>query len=687
MTQEPESTDITLFVRTSDDEVTGWDRRRIVSALVREAGVAVGTAEEISREVERQICSSGIGVVTAPLIRELVDAKLVERGMEEARRRHARVGFPLYDVERIILHPNREVANLPHGPEGTNLILAEGVKREYALQNVFSREVADAHVRGDIHIHGLGAVDRLYGVSQSLAYIKRFGLDFPRTLTAAKPAKHAEVLLAHMVRFSAVLQGYVAATVSWRALNLSFAPYVAAMGEREIRQFAQMLVYEFSQMAAGRGGQPMFTDIHLLWEVPPAWAGLPIIGPGGEVTDRPVKDYELPARRFARALLEVYGKGDGRGRPFTFPRPILHVTEGFFSSPGREEVLAPACRVAVERGNPCFFFHRPDEASRPGVLPGLGPLGPEISETWDMRDFALHHVTINLPRLAYRAEGDEERLSAALREAAGLALAAHEQKVAFLERLLSFGEDGPLSVMAMDHDGHPYFRKDLSYCLLGVAGLDEMAAVHAGAPLHASEEAMALAARVLAALRRFAEEEGGRRGLRVFLDGSHAETTTHRFARLDLRYHSPRAGRFVKGDPVSGALYYTDGVRCDVGAPLAPFARIAREGRLHPCLDGETATFIWLGDGLPPEGELMDLLERAYKETTSRQVVIAPDFTTCLSCGATGRGLRDRCPSCASPEVEGIAAIGPYISRVSGWNRGKRAELADRYRTPSLRQP
>ena len=114
-----ETTDLTLFIRTSNEEIVGWDRRRIVDALVLETDVDMTTAEEISREVETQIVSSGIKILTTPLVREMVDAKLVERGLEKARRMHTRLGFPLYDVGQLMLHQNKENANLPHGPEGT----------------------------------------------------------------------------------------------------------------------------------------------------------------------------------------------------------------------------------------------------------------------------------------------------------------------------------------------------------------------------------------------------------------------------------------------------------------------------------------------------------------------------------------------------------------------------------------
>ena len=144
---------------------------------------------------------------------------------------------------------------MPHAPEGTSLALVEGIKREYALHDVFSREVGDAHLSGDLHLHGLGYIDRPYSAFQSLEYLKRFGLKLPHSVTVAGPARHAEVLLAHMVRFGASLQGHFAGVIGWDAINLSFAPYLAGMGERELEQFAQMLIYEFSQLTSSRGGR------------------------------------------------------------------------------------------------------------------------------------------------------------------------------------------------------------------------------------------------------------------------------------------------------------------------------------------------------------------------------------------------------------------------------------------------
>ncbi|HUJ69185.1 MAG TPA: anaerobic ribonucleoside-triphosphate reductase, partial [Syntrophorhabdales bacterium] len=255
-----ETTDLNLFVRTSEETISDWDRSKIVDALVRETMVDRDTATSISRGVEELIMKSGIKVVTAPLIRELVNAKLIEKGLETARRMHTRLGMPIYDVDSLILHPNKENANVPHGPEATNLTLAERIKKEFALLSVFSQDVSDAHMNGDIHLHDLGFIDRPYCSGQSLEYIKKFGLNLPHSLSMAKPAKHADVLLAHLVKFAAALQSNFAGAIGWDAINIFFAPYLEGMSDNDVKQLAQMLIFEFSQQAVARGGQAIFTD-------------------------------------------------------------------------------------------------------------------------------------------------------------------------------------------------------------------------------------------------------------------------------------------------------------------------------------------------------------------------------------------------------------------------------------------
>ena len=544
MIENPETTDLTLFVRTSGEEIALWNRQRIVDALVREAQIDYVLAEEISKEVEKQIFSSSIGVLTTALIRELVNARLIERGLEKERRLHGRLGFPLYDVRQLILHQNKENANIPHSPEGTNLLFAEGIKREFSLYDVFSPDVGEAHAAGDIHIHGLGYIDRPYSCCQSLEYLKINGLKLPQAINSAKPAKHAEVLLAHMVRFSAILQGHFTGTISWDALNISFAPYLGEMTDKEVRQFAQMLIYEFSQLSATRGGQALYTDIHIYGEVPAHWAKLPAIGPGGKPTGKTYGEYAQDVQRFARAICEVFKKGDATGKPFILPRPLLHITEAFLQADGSAGLLREACAVASLKGNMCFVFDRGADASsfvclKAGKKDEEG-YAAELDKPWLIRTAAIQSVTLNLPRLAYKAAGDEKKLWGLLQEVTAIAVKTHIQKKDFLEKLLSYAEQGPLAALAMNNDGFPYLRMNRAFYIIGLVGLNELVQIHLGKQLHEAPEALAFGLKIVEYLQSEVRRWSKESSMKFVLEQSPAETTAYRFARLDLKYYSPR---------------------------------------------------------------------------------------------------------------------------------------------------
>lgn len=683
MSDHEESTELVLFVRGSGDDLAGWDRRRIVDALTRETDVDLGTADLISREVETQIVRSGVSVVTAPLVRELVDAKLLERGLEKAWRMHSRLGFPLYDVEMMMLAPNRENANIPHSPEATNLTLAEGIKKYYALEKVFSEKVGNAHLKGDIHIHNIGFIDRAYSSYQSLEYLKKFGLNLPNSPSAAKPAKHPEVLLAHMVRYAAALQTQFSGSIGWDAVNASFAPYVEGMGEREIKQFAQMLIFEFSQQAVARGGQAIFTYLSLHINVPDYMVDVEAIGPGGSNTGKRYKEYEDGSRRLLKAILEVYMDGDGSGRPFFFPIPVIHLTKGAFDN--NDPILRYAAELSIEKGNPLFAFERNSVARIPDygaidLSTGLGMA--DASSPWKMRYASIQNVTLNLPRIGYLSEGKDSNLFDLLSETVSTAILAHAEKKAFMEKLLSLGENGPLSLLTMKLDSSHYIRLDRATYLLGLIGLNELVKAHKGVELHESEDALDFGIRVVEFIRERALRSGEEYGIRVVLNQTPAESTSYRFARMDMRYHSTLAGRIVRGDIVRGEVYYTNSTHLNPSAGMAAIEKVEKEGRFHSLIDANPLTHIWIGGSMPKASDVVELLRKTLSETGSSMVVITPDFTLCQECGAVSRGLLNSCPSCGSMELDGISRITDYMSKLSSWNKGKIGELHDRLRSP-----
>lgn len=682
--EEFETTDMALFVRTSEESMNDWNRQRIVDALLRETYIDVDTAKEISREVEDLIITSKIKMITAPLVRELVDTKLVERGLEQARKMHTRLGMPLYDVDQLILHPNKENANVPHGPEATNLTLAERIKKEYALLSVFSQETADAHMRGDIHLHDLGFVDRPYCSGQSLEYIKRFGLSLPNSIAMAKPAKHPEVLLAHMVKFAAGLQSNFAGAIGWDSVNLFFAPYLVGMSDREMEQLAQMMIFEFSQQAVARGGQAIFTDINLYWEVPKHFENVPAIGPGGEKTGKYYSDYTKESQRFVSALFNVFMDGDGSGRPFFFPKPLVHITEKFFQTPGHMDFLHHICEVASEKGNTYFVFDRGETAKISECCRLSFKLDQtdleDAKEPWKMRYCALQNVTLNLPRIAYLASGDDTRLFSKLTEFIEIAVKAHLEKKVFIEKLLSLGERGPLALLAMNRDGSPYLRMHRASFLIGMVGLNELVQIHTGQEMHQSRHAFKFGLKVIAHMKLLVDKLSERYGMHFVLEQTPAESTAYRFAKLDLRYHSPRSGHIVKGDISKGEVYYTNSTYLNNSAVLNPIERVRQEGLFHPLIEAGALTHIWLGEAKPSKESLANFVIKTFRQTQNDQIAFSPEFTTCNACNRTNRGIQAFCSYCGSPEVDGITRITGYFTKLSSWNKGKIGELRNRYR-------
>ncbi|UCD86244.1 MAG: anaerobic ribonucleoside-triphosphate reductase, partial [Desulfobacterales bacterium] len=504
------------------------------------------------------------------------------------------------------------------------------------------------------------------------------------SLAMAKPAKHAEVLLAHMVKFAAALQSNFAGAIGWDAVNLFFSPYLEELDDQAVEQLAQMMIFEFSQQAVARGGQAIFTDLNLYWEVPKHFEDVPAIGPGGMYTGKTYAEYEKEAQRFVWKLFDVYKGGDGAGRPFFFPKPLVHITEKFFKTPGHEAFLRHICDVASDKGNTYFVFDRGEtakisECCRLSFKLERSDL-EDAKQPWKMRYSALQNVTLNLPRLAYEAQGDDTRLFAKIGELVEIAVKAHREKRDFIKRLLSHKSSGPLSLLNMHLDGSPYLRMHRCTYLIGMVGMNELIQFHAGEEMHASVEAMKLGLKVIAHMKILADRYSRKHDMRFVLEQTPAESTAYRFAKLDLKHFPKESSTVVKGNHANGEVYYTNSTLFDVGAPMNPIERVKLEGRFHPLIEAGALTHVWLGESKPPPESLANFVVKTFRRSKNDQIAFSPEFTSCQECSKVTRGLQGVCPWCGSTEVDGITRITGYFTRISSWNKGKLGELKERYR-------
>ncbi len=137
-----------ILVRTSRYSMEPFSEERIAAALMREAKMPSDKAAEIARDTRIRLQRAKVQYLTTPLIREYINAILVEKHMEEYRHRLTRLGVPGQDIEDALRSGG--LLGLPQ--------LLASVSREtleqFVLLRVLPKELADA------------TLQRLIGVSR-----------------------------------------------------------------------------------------------------------------------------------------------------------------------------------------------------------------------------------------------------------------------------------------------------------------------------------------------------------------------------------------------------------------------------------------------------------------------------------------------------------------------------------------
>jgi ribonucleoside-triphosphate reductase len=211
-------------------------------------------------------------------------------------------------------------------------------------------------------------------------------------------------------------------------------------------------------------------------------------------------------------------------------------------------------------------------------------------------------------------------------------------------------------------------------------GLNELCRAVLGSDVHEYEATMDFALKVLTHLKHEAERLSNKHKVRFLLSGQTTEVTSHRLARLDLRFFGEIAARAVRGDAALDAGYYTDGVRLAADSSVSVLDRVRTEGVFHNFGFVNAVTEVWMGESIPGADDLGRLISQAFYQTKCAGLIFCPEFTLCSSCGVNTRGLHSVCPACNSPRVDGLAYAGDRYGYTSSWDAGRLAELKDRRR-------
>ena len=601
--------------------------------------------------------------------------------------------MPKYDLDQLIFARSKENSNITaNNPEAINLAIAETTLKQYALQEVYSREVAEAHQTAVIHVHDLGYPTRVYCSSHSLEYLQKYGLKLQNLDNKSGHAKHARTLTGHLNTFLASMQAYYAGALGVGYINVLYAPYLEGMSYPQMLQEAQHMIFSGSQSAFSRGGQTLFLDFNIHTGVPRYLQNVEAIGPGGKYTGKTYGEYSHIAAEFTRALLDVWRAGDSHKRVFAFPKCDFHINDETFNDPEQLELLKYACRIASENGVPYFVFDR-DEVT----LSACCRLRTTIEDNYmlehpeSMRFCGFQNVTINLPQAAYRAgRGNHAGLAKEIHAAMELAYKAHLEKRKFI-KLLTSGPQMPLwEIGRLAADGRPYVDLDKATYIIGLVGLNECLQYLTGQELHESDEALKAGLRIVAEMNVKAQEFSKRHNLKFSLEESPAESATRRMAKVDLRSY-PETREVIRGDLAEDEFYYTNSVHLRASAPVDLITRIRLQSKFHGMIDSGAIIHGFVGEKLPSADSIFNLVQKTFYNTMAAQFTISPEFTVCTICHHMTVGASNECTNCGAKSFAGrVARRLDYQAAEALWDVSHMSSLEDRARQmplPVVRPP
>jgi len=703
MSRRPETKQLTFeglavpalpYVRSTDGHIIDWDRNRIVRQIVEETklvetfygyeGASEATAQEIALEVENRIKNMGLKSLSGPLIREIVNITLLEKGMVQYRNVSTRVGTPVFDAHLIDVGRGFEAhdnANLQENAETSHKKKADKISKEqYLLQ--LPPDLADHHLSGEMHIHDLEYFGtRPFCQDWDLRYFFYYGLmpDGNGTkASVAGPAKRAEVAILHAVKALGSAQTNFAGGQGYYNFLTFLAPFMEGMPYDEIKQMVQMFVYEMTQMMVARGGQLVFSSIQLSPGVPSLWQDKPCVYKG-KVWDgksaplRTYGEFEREVRLLFKALMEVMLEGDYWGKPFNFPKPEISIEPDFMNEreefnkanpdlPTFKELYLMTFELASKFGTPYYDNQLPAYRGAGKGISCYQCCAYQFSAVADEdsdfdkklifqggKHFSMGSwqvVSVNCPRAAYNAEGDDARLFAELKKLMDVAVEIFKIKRRWMDHIRANSRmpfamqrpkdpnTGERGAIAVDLEGLVY--------TIGVVGVNEMVQHHTGKQLHESREAFRLAIRAMTEMELYGRELSKKYNMTIALARTPAETTGQRFAVADLldrRYHE-HAKKVIKGDVDLGLLklgksrdlpiYYTNGTHVAPGADIPLTKRMEIEHVFFPIVDGGNIFHIWLGEARPDPRGLMDMAMNLCRNTQIGYFAFTRDITVSL---------------------------------------------------------
>jgi ribonucleoside-triphosphate reductase len=645
-----------LFVRTSDLAIEEFERERIVKALVEEAGMPLKVAQDIAEEAEERLVGSKTTYLTAPLIREFINAILIERGLEEYRHKLTRLGMPVYDVTRLIAGPAS-----PRSVEGVKERAGNKVMEEYVLLNALPRPIADSHLSGNIHLDCLGDwILRPEEFVGDLRTFLRLGLPF------AKPPRDLGSALQTISALARASLEEVSKEVFFPMFNVFVAPFAEGVSDGDLEEALYFFVNSLRwDLLAHHPRAKVSLGLDL--SIPPFLADLDAIGPGGRASGR-YSDYKGEAQRVFECLLASLGKAS-QHRPAFSPRAVIAIRQSDLRSPRSRESLSKALDLASKYG--LLYFSILGDEERALRAPSGSRLSDDWSGDWELdclKSGVIGSAFINLPRIAYEARGNDERfmdlLSSRFKECVEALRIKSEgigkrSKEGFFPLLT-----GRMRNFVIEGGAH----------LVAPMGLYEAVKAHTGASIPRDRGATKFALKILEHLKGLSRSSSEELELRISIAQRGCPDASSRLARLDLGSYGVSA---ISVEGPKKHPRYTDVPTIPLTLKIPLRERAESEGAFQRAFPGGNFLQICLDPSERGARGLCGFVEGAA-ELDLGFFAFGRALTYCIPCAKTFLGIFSKCPNCEGGDIEAFAMESNEYLPVRLWNEATRRELGRR---------
>ncbi len=642
-----------LYVRTSRLAIEEFHRNKIAKSLVVEAGVPQEIADEIAGEAEDRLVRIKTVYLTAPLIREFVNAILIEKKLEEYRHKLTRLGMPVYDVAQLI----RTAGEKRLSADYVHRSSAKSVLSEYAMINCLPHKLADAHLSGSIHIANL---ENWILTPNEIVHDIRYFLK--NSLPGLTPPENLEAALALIRQTLEIGAEEISGEQTIESFNTFLSPYVQG---RTFEETSKALYYFLTSMRRDMPSSNLQVGASIAIDLftPDFLAQEEAIGPGGKPNGR-YGDYRDESYKLAEATIEAF-RIMSQSRPPILPHLLVRVRRKALNDERARKILERAHELAAQRSIP-FFELSGDEEKSSYSATGLR-LGNDWTNHWDadcIRTGSMDTIFLNLPRISYEAKKNDEKFLALLRENVSLMIEGFKSKKKFVsERLkqpllpLLAGEGG---------SGSYFYEKNASYNVSFI-GLSEALEAHTGLRMDREKGAADFGLKMLQETSKLLKSASEESEMRISLSQRPGDEAVGRLAELDIEQY----GRAViVADGSRGLFYYNDMPTVPLTTKIAIDSRIDVESKFQSATPGGHLSVICISaDSTAPA--LVELTEKCL-DSGCKFLAYTSNYSACGACNQTDLGITPKCSKCGSDKITYLGRSSYGLLPFNMWPEAKR---------------